>query len=632
MSSDLTNFNRVVSAALHKENLREAANLVNEFSGIKKKLETDDPAKCYPPLQNYLHVLLNHGHMVEAAQLLWTPTQFTPEPKSTQQVWELFDTASMGLIMGAASMSKSFGMGVRLFLEWIRDPKWTTVKVIGPSEDHLEANLFSHLVGLHKSAKLPMPGEVGELFIGLDRRDQLSSIKGTIIPVGRVKKASRLQGNKRKPRSEPHPIFGALSRMFIFIDEIENVPGGLWSDVDNVLSQVQEEGASGFKIFGAYNPTNQTDEVGKRAEPPFGWEHFDVDKHYRWKSTRGWDVLRLDGEKSENVVQNKIVFDGLQTRTGLSTIAKNAGGTNSPGYFSMGRGAYPPSGVEMTVIPSGMLPKWRGEFIWLGEPSPVGACDLALEGRAAASFTKGRWGRATGYRLPPSPEFPDGQVIMFKDSSGNVTPQWGLQVDNQFALAKGDTVVMKDQIMTLCRRAGIRPEYFACDRTGNGAGIADLLKNEWSAAIHDVNYSSSSSDKKIMAEDTMTCYEQYLLMCSELWFAMRSFGEFGYMRIGAGVDMSKLTGQMTQRKFRMSGSKTKVEAKSDYISRGHESPDEADSLSLLVHAVRMGSGQTFSMRGGSAGEAPDEEDDHWYDGQGQSRIDETNRTDTLEIM
>jgi len=634
LPENLQPFAKGVASAVHKGRLRDAAAMVSDFCGLGLKIDSDNPAKTFPPLQHYLHYLLNNNAMEEAAQLLWTPTQFTPAPQYTKDVWNLFDTSSMGLIMGASSCSKSFGLGARLFLEWIRDPGWTSITVVGPSEKHLEKNLFSHLVGLHQTAKLPMPGEIGSLFIGLDRRNQLSSISGLVIPTGRTKKAGRLQGNKRGNRPEPHPVFGPQSRLFVFIDEIENVPGGLWSDIDNILSQIQEEGgAGGFKIFGAYNPTNQTDEVGKRAEPPFGWPSLDPDEHYRWVSARGWDVLRLDGEKSENVVQNKLIFPGLQSRPGLERIAKNSGGRQSAGYYSMGRGVYPPTGVELTIIPPGMLQRWRGEFIWLDAPKPCGACDLALEGGAAASFALGIWGKATGVKYPASMEYPQGQTIMFKDPvTQTVTPRIAIQVNQVFPLQKGDTVVMKDQLIQLCRRSGIRPEYFACDRTGHGQGVADLMKHEWSTAIHALNYSEGCSEAKIMLEDTHTAKEQYDRMATELWFALRSFGEFGYFLINSSVDMTKLTQQLTQRRFRMSGAKTKVESKRDYVSRGSwESPDDADAITLLVHAVRKGAGLIPSMKGGDADEG--NEDDSWWNAryEGGARIDITNMTDTLNL-
>lgn len=618
------------AALIHADKFRDAASLISDTLQLGLKIDSDSPKVVLPPLQHFLHYCLNNGGMVEAAALLWTPTQFNPHPKSVQDIWKFFDESTTGLIMGAASMGKSYSMGVRLFLEWLRDPEWTHIKVIGPSEDHLETNLFSHLVSLHQQAKLPMPGEVGQLYIGLDRRNLLSSIKGVVIPVGKVKKAGRVQGGKRKSRQNEHPIFGELSRLFLFIDEIENVPGGIWGDVDNILSNIQEDGVSeGFKIFAAYNPTNQGDEVAKRAEPPFGWASFDKDVHYRWKSTRDWDVLRLDGEKSENVVQGKIIYSGLQTRAGLAKIAKNAGGLNTAGYFSMGRGAYPPQGIELTIIPPGMVQKLIGEFIWLDSPRPVGACDLALEGGASASYTLGQWGKATGKKLPPSLEFPNGQTVMFKNERGQVVPRWGFQVKKQFTVPKGDTVVMKNQLIDLNKKAGVRPEYFACDRTGIGKGVSDLIKHEWGAGIHAINYSQGPSLTKIMEEDDKTCDQEYMRMDSELWFALQKFAEFGYLLIHPQVDMSKLTPQLTQRKYATgAGAKTKAEPKRDYMSRGNESPDEADSLALSVHAVRMGSGIILSMTGGE--ESTGEDDDGWYDGQVGQRIDFTARPDILE--
>jgi hypothetical protein len=622
---------KAVAESLHADQFIDAANQISDYCKLNLKIDKDSTAITV--LQHYLHQLMTSGGMEEAAQLLWTPTQFNPEPKFTRELWKLFEETNMGLIMGSASAGKSFGIGVRIFLEWVRDPEWTTVQVIGPSEDHLERNLFSHLVSLHKTAKLPMPGEVGELFIGLDRRNQLSSIKGIVIPVGNRKKAGRLQGGKRRPRPKPHPIFGPLSRLFIFIDEIENVPGGLWTDIDNVLANVAEEGdIDGFKIFGAYNPTNQHDEVGKRAEPIPGWETFDIDKHFRWKSKRDWQVLRLDGEKSENVIAGKMIYPGLQTRAGLDKIARNAGGKESPGYYSMGRGAYPPAGISFAIIPPGMIAKIRGEYIWYDAPQPVGACDIALEGGDAAIYTLGRWGKVTGIKYPPSIQFPNGQTVMFKDKFSAVSPRWGLQIDQQFTFEKGDTVKMKDNIINFSKRAGVRPHFLCVDHTGHGRGVGDLIKNEWSSAIQAINYSDGATPDKLMQEDTETCDKRYDRVQSELWFALRAFAEFGYVLISPAIDLSALSPQLTQRHSRPAGKREKVESKKDYIDRtGQGSPNEADSVTLLVHAVRKGSGFIPSMRGDNMAGEESEDDDmlSWRYPHGV-RIDVSNQADCLD--
>jgi len=462
----------------------------------------------------------------------------------------------------------------------------------------------------------------------MNRRNQLGSIRGIVIPKGNSKKAGRLQGGHRKPRKQSHPKFGALSRMFILIDEAENVPQGIWHDISNVMSEVESD--RGFGIFLVYNPSDRGAEIAKHAEPEFGYDNVDEDVHFRWKSIRGWDVLRLDAERCENVVQGKKIYPGLQTREGLEKIAVSSGGRQSAHYYTMGRGMYPKMGMEATVIPAGMLPKWIGEFIWLDPPQPVGATDLALDGADDAVHTLGKWGLATGIKFPPSLEFPQGRRVMFKDAKGNVIARWGLQAERQFVLEKGETVSMTKQVIDVNRKSGTKPEFYACDRTGHGAGVADLVKHDWSGAIHDVNYSEGASEEKIMTEDTLTCEKQYERMFTELWFALRAWGEFGYFLIAPTVDMSKLTNQLTTRRFRKSGAKTKVESKKDYESRGNPSPNEADSLTLLVHAARKGSGVIMSMKGDASMPRSAWEDD-WPDGSGPggTKIDESNRSDFL---
>jgi hypothetical protein len=292
---------------------------------------------------------------------------------------------------------------------------------------------------------------------------------------------------------------------------------------------------------------------------------------------------------------------------------------------------YPATGMEATVIPAGMFPKWKGEFIWYEDPSPVAATDLALDGGDEAVHTLGLFGRATGIKFPPSIEFPKGRTVMFKDRAGQVIPRWGLMATQQFVLPKGDTIVMKEAIISLNRKAGVKGDYYACDRTGHGAGTADLIKYEWSQLIHDLNYSQSASEQKLMSEDTKTCKEQYDRMATELWFALRAWGEFGYFLLSPAMDLAKLAPQLTQRNFKSAGGRTKVESKRDYMSRGFSSPNDADSLTLLVHAARKGSGLILSMRGDNI-DVPGDLDDSWVEARypGGARIDESNRHDYLD--
>lgn len=303
----------------------------------------------------------------------------------------------------------------------------------------------------------------------------------------------------------------------------------------------------------------------------------------------------------------------------------------------MGRGMYPSQSIEATVVPAGMFSKWRAEVIWYREPTPVGATDLALEGGDDAMYALGKFGLASGVRYPPSLKHPDGETVMFKDKlQQKIVPRWCLEATQLFALPKAETRGMTDNIIATNRKAGVTGQYYACDRTGHGAGVADLLKDEWSNQIHDVNYSESAAEndkEKMMSEDTKSISEEYERMFSVLWFAMKKWGEFQYFFIHPSMDISKVMIQVTSRRFRTSAGKQKVESKRDYESRGFQSPNEADALTLLVHAARKGSGLTLSMRGNPV-DVPrglDDTDDWPVPGtENGVRVDSSNTTDYLD--
>ncbi len=613
-----------VSLKLHSGEYLGAAGLVADYfskaSGqtlpVRNKGEADEA------LTLLLQWCLNNNGYEEAAQMLWGPTLFDPRPDSTQRVWRAFENNNFILLMGAGSMSKSYSIGVRLFLEWLRDPEYTAVKVIGPSERHLEDNLFTHLVTLHRQATIPLPGEINQLFIGLDPRERKSSISGVVVPLG-TRGAGRLQGVKRVPRKKPHPVFGKLSRMYVFLDEIANIPKGIWRDIDNIITNTADDG---LKIVGAFNPTDQQDEVGSRTEPPGTWQMFDPDSDFEWTSTRGWKVVRLDALYSENVVQKTVVYPGLQTYEGFQMLIRNSGGTDSPGYWSMGRGCFPPTGTPLSIIPSGLLADLKAEVVWYDTPTPVGAVDLALTGADKAVFVKGVFGLATGFRFPPSLAHPEGRLVMFKDKHGKSSGRQVLFVESMFGLPKGDTIEMEAEVRRVANTFSIRPEYLCVDRTGHGQGVFDLLRHNWGEVVG-VNYSESCNEQRIMVEDHDIPKNLYDRINSELWFATRKFIEFGYCKIAYGLPTDDLFPQLTGRRYRSAGKKARVERKEDYQARANgKSPDEADAFSLLIQLVRMAFGFVPGMAAeNSLSSTMDDEDSR-----ADARTDCTNRFEDLE--
>lgn len=617
----------LVAEKLHSDKYFEAAKLVSVYVGKQtgsSPAVVSTKAQADELLTGLLHWCLNNDGYAEAAQLLWGPLLFDTRPDSAQRVWRAFEQHNFILLMGGSSQSKSYSMGVRLMLEWIRDPEYTTVKVLGPSENHLEDNLFSHLVTLHTGSSIPLPGHIGKLFIGLDARSRKSSISGVVIPVGR-KSAGRIQGAKRLPRKKVHVEFGRMSRMFIFLDEIANIPVGIWRDIDNIVASAQDD--FGLKVIGAFNPSDREDEVGARTEPPKGWGMFDPDRDFGWTSVRGWFVVRLDPAHSENVVQKKTIYPGLQTWEGFQMLIKNAGGMDSPGYWSMGRGCFPPTGTILSIIPAGLLADIKAEFIWLDRPTNVGGVDLALEGGDSTIFVKGCFGLASGCKYPPSLLHPDGHTVMFKDSKGRSAARYGILVESIFKLAKGDTPAMTLEVIRMAKLLKIAPEHLMLDRTGNGQGVYDLVRTNYGCM--GLNFSESASNTRIMVEDEDVAEQLYERAVTEVWFALRKYVEFGYLKLALGFETTDLYPQLTGRRYKP-GLRSKVEEKPVYKNRSNgRSPDEADAVTLLLHGVRKASGFIAGMTPENATQADGVDYDDYGDSPGFGFTDLVNRFEEL---
>lgn len=612
---ELTVFTKEVAGPLHLGNKQTAAFLVAQRLGFKDPIKTDQQAINL--LAGFLQYLLDHNRYVDAATLLWPATLFSGEPDSAKTIFdEAFKNVAL-MLQGAASMGKSYSIGVYAYLDWRRDPQYTNYQFVGPSEKHLERNLFTHIVKLHNAASIPGPGEVRALEISSDPKEKNSGLFGVVVPTGK-KASGRLQGVKVVPRAKEHPQFGKLSRLRVVLEEAENIPVGLWDDVTNIMANAR--GVETFKIFANYNPKDPNSQVALRAEPVGGWNTLDLETSKTWTSKRGWRVVRLDAYKSENVMQGQEIFFGLQTKEGLDRLIQNAGGVGTSGYYTMARGWYPPQGVDLAVIPQHVLNDVYGKFEFVETPRPLAAVDVALEGGDNAILVLGRMGRAAAWRRAAS-DTQKSELIRFVDEFNNPISKEAIQVDQIFPLPKGDTLKLVAEIRRVCRGAGVSGPFLGVDRTGNGAGVHDMLVAQFHGSVRGINPSSSPTERKILEEDTKLPCDEYAYLLSELWFALRKYIEYGLLKIDPQVPQDPLLQELAGRRFLLSGQKTKVESKKDYKSRGNKSPDRADGLTMFVHTARLNSEGPPSVSGKNTGE---------YDGPPQeNKISITDRMDYL---
>jgi hypothetical protein len=433
-----------------------------------------------------------------------------------------------------------------------------------------------------------LPGKCMDLFIGTDSRNKRGGIQGVVIPMGAAAKgAGRLQGMKRVPRPSPHPVFGLMSRLFILVDELEVVPPGLYKDFDNIYSNVLDASDRGFKVAASYNPKDPGLRPYRMAEPEKGWSRLDPEVDETWMSKEGWAVVRLDAAKSENVVQQRVVFPGLQTYAGYQQLLKASGGEDSPSFWTFGRGLYPPMGGAQTMFTQELLEQRLGEPLFIGPTNACAGVDLALEGGDRAWLVPGVFGTATGIRIGT-------KITPFTDIRGEPMTKPVLFVREPVPLPKSETVEMARNVKMEAAARLIEPRWLCVDRTGVGTGVHDLLKGLWSSDVQGLNYTESASESKVLLEEAGTAKELYGRAVAELWFAARRLVEHAFVIFDPKADWIELWKQLTARKYEP-GRGNKVESKREYRSRGNKSPDIADAFTLLIHAMRKASGVSFSV-------------------------------------
>lgn len=532
-----------------------------------------------------------------AALLAWGNNRFNPEPQEVKRIWAALQSHHRNIFLGSSSLGKTFNIIIHKLLDYSRDPAATSIKLISTTEGHAKSNAWSTLTEYHQTSIIPLPGKPTSEYLAINPKNLHAAIQLVAIPSGDDGKA-RLQGFHPLPRLRKHPKFGVLTRVSAFLDEGEKVPIGVWEGVDNLESAMTPDG--NVRVEAATNPSDITSILAQRAEPEFGWQDFDPDKHFEWISKMGYHVVRLDAKYSENIQQNKIVFPGLQTPEGYKNLERL--GSANPRYWTFARGAYPLQNVEYNIVPPAFLRDSKKQYNWLNLPIPVASLDPAFaEGGDDAILTMGRFGVANGYQNEPD---------TFK-------PKEVLTIDQQVVVKKENTVNMADAIIGTLKAAHVRPEHFIIDKTGNGLGLHDTLKMKFGHDVVGVMWSNASTDKKILQEDSMLASDRYKDIISEMWFSFSRWLEYGHVKFAPIMDTWQLVSELTSRKYKTVGKYDKVESKYDYKHRTakQKSPDRADSAIMLIHLCRMRASENPQMLPDAERPRKSKADWDWFDGE-----------------
>jgi len=534
-------------------------------------------------LRVYIQKLLDTDQYEAAAAIMWSPEMFTPDPHSTQLVWNAIIDHPKNLVMGGGSLSKSYSGAVHFALDFVRDPRWTCIKVVSVTRKHAVTNIFAHLKNLLSNTILPIPGlaehSSSDSLKVFD--DEKQGIHLIAIPQGDTGKG-RLRGFHPVPRGEIHPMFGRLSRIVVLIDEAEEVPEGIWEDVNNILLTEESEGRR-VRVFAATNPKNRQSRFAQMAEPRDGWSSVDIDLHESWEAASGWHVTRLDGAKCENVQRREIVYPGLMTYEGFMNLLKK--GVDNSEYYTMARGWFPEESAQSVIITESQFAASKGVVTFSGPTISAGSVDLAFEGGDSVIFTHLRHGEAAGWT----------------DTSGRYHPlrlgQRAIQVEQQFLMEKRDTIAQTKAIIRLCEDIGVRPPWLSVDRTGNGTGVHDALCTMFGPEVFGVMFSWAATDTKILDDDSEVCNERYQDIITEMAFAVSKFMETQVLFLNPSVNWTKLEAcTVTRRYFQTGRGMVKIQSKKEFKKlHAGESPDRFDSLIVGVHGIRMNAGFAAQM-------------------------------------
>lgn len=566
-------------------------------SPARARIELTDE-NCEKLLRKFVRTILLMDQFEAAAALLWGDDVFDPTPQSCQDVFRCLWSYSLNMVMGAGSMGKSYSGGGWFFLDFYRDPEWTSLKVLSSTMKHAKTNIFAHMQHLARSACFDLGLKVQAESIRASE-DERHGISLETIPQGDEGKG-RLRGFHPIPRTGPaHPNFGKMSRVYVLLDEAEAIPGGVWEDIDNLMLSESSDNPGHVKLFAASNPKDRMSKFGQRCEPKGGWDSITIDESREWDGKLGWHVLRLDGALCENVVQREVVYPGMQTYEGFMRYAANGGDTTAA-YYTMARGWFPIQGLAMNAIPEDVVRGAVGRFRFIGPVRHCVSFDLAFEGGDNVIATVGRFGLADGWWDK------DGKFWFFRDRSrwedaeedGGKVPvgsetslglsHRAIQLEQQIVFPKERSLELAKSIIRFCKNLHIPADLIIVDRTGNGTGTYHNIQSLYGMNAVGLHYGEAASDSPIFEDEPELASELYDGLVSELVFCLGRYMEFQYLKLSPTFSHDQLISECSQRRFRQVGRLVRVEPKKEYMKRTQQgSPDHMDSASMLVHLVRM---------------------------------------------
>tara|TARA_R100000278_G_scaffold42983_1_gene37760 strand:- start:43 stop:1809 length:1767 start_codon:yes stop_codon:yes gene_type:complete len=460
-------------------------------------------------------------------------------------------------IGGAASSGKSHTMAAYAIVCWLAAPRDTLVLLTSTTLREARKRIWGSVISLLNVVN-------GAPFRIRDSIGNVAYIneKGTLIEKAGL---SLIACEKSKEKTAVGKFIGIKQKnVLVVADELSELSESILQAGLTNLSKNPR-----FQLIGMSNPASRYDAFGVWAQPEDGWDSINNDQD-EWETKYGGHYLRLDGERSPNILAGKTIYPWLPTEEKLQED-RDLLGPDSRGYKRMVSAVFFESDDEETIYSESGISRSgsMNSVQWKGNPIPCAGLDPAFSngGDRCILYTG-----LVGYDHSGQYVCELQEAIPLLDDATNTA------VPRSYQIVK--------MLRTELEKRGIDPSNVAVDSTGAGNPFCDIIEAEGLLNILRVSFGGKPSDKKVSVNSKLVGTELYANRCSELWFSgkelMRTKQLFGIS--------NELASEMTGRRYEMykAGSvKMRVESKPDFKSRLGKSPDLADAAFLCIDVARQ---------------------------------------------
>jgi hypothetical protein len=483
-------------------------------------------------------------HIKHCISMMWPDVMTRWNDWNELALWAWTNHNEIG-VTGCAAAGKTFTFTLLSLIEYLAKPMGTRVALTSTTVPSLRGRIWAEMMKFARPI-VPLFGlnvVDSQTKIQFEKGDDRSAIIALAVDSGAIEQAvGKLQGVH-------------LPRMIICVDEAAASNPAIFSARANLAV-----GTDFYHFVALANASSHFDPHGLFCEPKMGWNSLKDDDEF-WETKTGV-CIRFDGMRSPNVKAGRTIYPYLFGQENIDTIEKNFG-RGSMEWAMYCRGMWSSAGARNTIIDSSLIEagKARESIVWQGGGlETIAALDPA--------FT------ADG----------DDAILRFakvgKDVNGNLimllteTIRLNLMEDQSIPLF----YQVADQTIEELNKRGVKPENFALDSTGAGAGIADIISQRWKVGFHRVSFGGSATEDPISAEDNREGKSVYANRVSQLWGQIKTLIMSESIR---GLD-DQTARELCGRIYSLKNEKTLLESKRDLKKRTKgNSPDRADALALL---------------------------------------------------